>query len=104
MEHELLVVIVGLCTALERGRMDIVGAERLLFSPWTMDLLRERGFGDSLVSLIHEGTEFEGVSRLCSPTSWPPLSASSRKQRLRSSPRYRGEMRSLAPGRTDLNR
>ena len=64
LEQTLLVMAVGLCTALEEGRIRIDDAEYLLFSPRTMTLIEEAGLSPELLSVIHNGTELEDVESL----------------------------------------
>ena len=64
LERSLLVVIVGLCTALQEGCIEIVDAHHVLLKPATMQLLEELGHAPELIDLIHEGTELEDVESL----------------------------------------
>ncbi|WP_020592813.1 DUF3969 family protein [Kiloniella laminariae] len=63
-EKLMLIFSVGLCECLEAGVIEIVEAERLLYSPRVMDQLEEFGFSKGLINLIHMGTELEDIESL----------------------------------------
>lgn len=60
----ILILILGFSTALERKVISIEEAEKLLYSPYSMEKLKEIGVNENIVDLIHLGCELENVERL----------------------------------------
>lgn len=63
---EVLFALLGisLCTLLEAGDVDEGLAEKVLFSPYVMSLLRETGADEALLDAIHRGTELGDIKKL----------------------------------------
>ncbi|WP_237226689.1 DUF3969 family protein, partial [Rubinisphaera sp. JC750] len=58
----LALLAVGICDALREETIDVLEAERLLFSPRAMEL--SSSCGDRIVELIHMGTELDDIKSL----------------------------------------
>jgi len=78
LERLIGLVAIGLSVALEEDHLSPDEAAHLLFSPATMRLLEGQDADRSLVSLVHDGTEVDDVSRLA-PEGLSPLLAKIRK-------------------------
>lgn len=63
-EYTLLATIIGLCTALEEGQIELAVAEQILFAPQAKSVLEAAGFDDSLLRMIREGSELRDVEGL----------------------------------------
>ncbi|WP_137938601.1 DUF3969 family protein [Chitinivorax sp. B] len=64
LERIFYLLSIGLCHAIKNGAIDIDEAERYLYSPLMMRLLKEEGASDVLHDLIHAGTELEDTESL----------------------------------------
>jgi hypothetical protein len=58
------VMSLGLCTAIASGSVTIEEAERRLFNPKMLSQLTNLGIADSLLEIIHLGTELEDIQSL----------------------------------------
>ncbi|MDM5296783.1 DUF3969 family protein [Bacillus pumilus] len=56
--------ILGVITALEEDVLTIEEAEKIIFSPRTMDVLKASGASELLLNLLHLGTELEDIESL----------------------------------------
>lgn len=63
-ERLVLLLIIGIATALQEKLISIDEAERYLFSPFTMHQLEQSGINREIVDIIHLGTELENVQSL----------------------------------------
>lgn len=63
-ERIMLILILGISTALERKVISIEEAENFLYSPYSMERLKKIGVKENIVNLIHLGSELENVERL----------------------------------------
>lgn len=61
LERVVALLTIGLAVALERGKVTTAEANQILFSPRAMTLLRSAGVRDSVVDLVHAGTEIEDI-------------------------------------------
>jgi hypothetical protein len=61
LERVVLIMALGLLTALDEKRVTILDAQHLLFSPYTLKLLRRLDAKPEVVDLIHMGTELEDL-------------------------------------------
>lgn len=62
LERIVALLTLGAVVALERGAMNMDEAHQLLFTPYLMSLLRAAAVRESVVGLVHTGTELEDVS------------------------------------------
>ncbi|NJM47157.1 MAG: DUF3969 family protein [Alkalinema sp. RU_4_3] len=58
------VMSLGLCTAIAGGSVSIEEAERRLFNPKVLAQLTGLGLSESLLEIVHLGTELEDVQSL----------------------------------------
>lgn len=58
------VMSLGLCSAIANGSITIEEAERRLFNPKMLSQLASLGIADSLLEIIHLGTELEDIQSL----------------------------------------
>lgn len=65
----LALLAIGICDALEEGTISIDDAERILFSPCSMNVASR--WDQRIVELIHKGTELEDIVMLC-PEEYRP--------------------------------
>jgi hypothetical protein len=63
-ERIILIMNVGVVTALEQEILSIQEAENFLFSPYSMEKLKELGVDEKVIRLINLGCELENVERL----------------------------------------
>jgi hypothetical protein len=65
-EQERLVLILasGIAVALRGGAISIDEAENFLFNPYSISKLRNRGFDQKIIDIIHLGTELEDIKSL----------------------------------------
>lgn len=61
LERVVALLTIGLAVALERGKVTTAEANQILFSPHAMTLLRSAGVRESVVDLVHAGTEIEDI-------------------------------------------
>jgi hypothetical protein len=55
------VMSLGLCAAIEGGCVSIEEAERRLFNPQMLSRLGTMGVSETLIEIVHFGTELEGI-------------------------------------------
>lgn len=55
------VLTLGLVSALKKESINIDDAHMILFSPRVMSLLEKKGFNQTLIDIIHLGTELEDI-------------------------------------------
>lgn len=63
-ERLILILNLGITTALEQRVLSIEDAEKLLYSPYSMEKIKQIGANDKIVDLINLGCELENVERL----------------------------------------
>ena len=63
-ERLISIIILGLCTAIERGVLSLEEAESYLYSPYTMEQLEKLGVDRKLIDVVHLGTELEDIKSL----------------------------------------
>lgn len=63
-ERFLAILNIGLCVALQQGALSIEAAEQYLYSPYTLEKLRELGVSSQSLAVVHLGTELEDVESL----------------------------------------
>jgi hypothetical protein len=63
----LALLSLGMCDMLENNVISIDEAERLLFSPHSMQCCELIGADERIISMIHEGTELDSIKRLLPP-------------------------------------
>ena len=61
LERVVALLTIGLAVALERGKVTTAEANQILFSPHAMAMLRSAGVRESVVDLVHAGTEIEDI-------------------------------------------
>lgn len=64
LEKLLILYIIGVVDGLESELVTIDEAEKLLFSPYTIDLVDSKGISKEIIDIIHLGTELEDVQSL----------------------------------------
>ncbi|MFJ3049048.1 DUF3969 family protein [Pseudomonas nitroreducens] len=57
-------VVVGVALALKEKALTVPEAERILFSPYMVSLLRQSGCADGLIDLVERGCEIEDIESL----------------------------------------
>ncbi|MEK4626638.1 DUF3969 family protein [Priestia sp. FSL P4-0332] len=55
---------IGVITSLQEGLITIEEAEKMIFSPRTMNLVKTKGASEELLNILHLGTELEDVESL----------------------------------------
>lgn len=55
---------IGIITSLQENVITIEEAEKMIFSPRTMDLMKSKGASEELLNILHLGTELEDVESL----------------------------------------
>ena len=60
-ERLLAILTLGICTAVEEELITLSEAERMVFSPCTMQLLEVVGASNATVNMIHMGTELDDI-------------------------------------------
>ena len=61
MEKAILLLILGITTGLKKQIITIGEGEKLIFSPFVMDLISDYNLDPNIVDLIHQGTELEDI-------------------------------------------
>lgn len=64
LEKVVAAMAIGLNRAIADGAISIDEAERLLYLPGVMMLLKELGMDDDVISVVHAGTELEDIQSL----------------------------------------
>jgi Protein of unknown function (DUF3969) len=64
LERLVALLSLGACAAVKGNLISLDEAERLVFSPGTMRVLRLAGARDAAITTIHTGTELNDVRRL----------------------------------------
>lgn len=64
LEKLLLINIIGLIEGLKKDLLTIEESEKVLFNPYTMDLLQSKGISKEILEIIHLGTELEDIESL----------------------------------------
>lgn len=59
-----VVMSLGMCTAIVAGSLSIEDAERRLFNPQVLARLTELELPEALIEIVHLGTELEDVQSL----------------------------------------
>lgn len=63
-EKMILIKIIGVMECLEKELIVIEEAEKILFSPYSMEFLKKKGINKEIIEIIHLGTELEDVESL----------------------------------------
>ncbi|MCL2354594.1 MAG: DUF3969 family protein [Oscillospiraceae bacterium] len=63
-EKFVLVTIIGLIESIYINSITIIEAEKAIFNPYTVELLKQRGISKDIVSLLIEGCELENIESL----------------------------------------
>ena len=63
-ERSVAVMSLGLCAAIVGGSVSLTEAENRLFNPKVLFRLEALGLPESLIEIVHLGTELEDVQRL----------------------------------------
>ena len=61
MEKAILLLILGITTGLKKQIITIDEGEKLIFSPYVIDLLSDYNLDPNILDLIHQGTELEDI-------------------------------------------
>lgn len=60
-EKLLLINLLGIIESLTLNLITLEEAEKILFTPYTMDILQEKQISKEIINIIHLGTELEDV-------------------------------------------
>ncbi|MDQ0818958.1 hypothetical protein QF033_003536 [Bacillus pumilus] len=63
LDRIIVINIIGVIISLKEGLITIE-AEKLMFSPRTIDILKQKGINEELINILHLGTELEDVESL----------------------------------------
>ena len=63
-ERAVCIINLGILTALEQKLIIIEQAEKYLYSPFSMETLRNLNIRESIIELIHNGCELEDIESL----------------------------------------
>lgn len=63
-EKMILIKIIGVIDCLEKELIVIDEAEKILFSPYSMELMKKKGINKQIIDIIHLGTELEDIESL----------------------------------------
>jgi hypothetical protein len=63
-ENIILIIIIGIIESLKSKTLDIEYSEKIIFNPYSMSKLKEKGLSKEIINLIHLGTELENVERI----------------------------------------
>ena len=74
LEKLLLINVIGLIEALKKDLLTIEETEKVLFNPYTIDLLQSKGISKEILEIIHLGTELEDIVSLMSEKLFESLS------------------------------
>ncbi|AOC58254.1 MULTISPECIES: DUF3969 family protein [Bacillus] len=64
LDRIIVINIIGIIISLKEGLITIEEAEKLMFSPRTIDVLKKKGINEELINILHLGTELEDVESL----------------------------------------
>lgn len=64
LEKLILLNIIGLVNCIEEDLITIEEAEKIIFSPYTMDLFNTKELSKELIDIVHLGTELEDIDSL----------------------------------------
>lgn len=64
LEKLVLLNIIGIVNSLKENLITIEEAEKIIFSPYVMDLANTKGLSKELIDIIHMGTELEDIESL----------------------------------------
>ncbi|WPK12740.1 DUF3969 family protein [Lysinibacillus louembei] len=64
LEKLVLLNIVGVISALEENVITLEEAEKIIFSPYVMDLLHSKRISNDVIEVVHLGTELEDIESL----------------------------------------
>ncbi|HEX9062521.1 MAG TPA: DUF3969 family protein [Clostridia bacterium] len=68
-ERLILILNIGLMTAMEEGTIEPDETEYCLYSPYSLEVLKEKGVRKEIVDLIHKGLFIDDTKRLCNDKS-----------------------------------